>query len=229
MRRAGRGVVRLVAVAALLTLPARGRAQGVVHAARFSADLTGAAAEVRVTYELRGVAAGDSVDVAALDVGDAAVGALRAGAAGAPVPFAPVFGARRAARVPVSGGPDGSLRLELAYTVPIPSGGPSLVAHLPVVTVDLAPERARAELFRAELRVPPSWTVTEGFPTTMRAGREAGTQAASLQVVPALVTVRASTGGGTRLGLVQLLDAIAVVALLAFGAAGWRALARPPA
>jgi len=197
-----------------------------VHAATFHADLRGSEARVRLVYELRGVVAGTVVGVSLLDFGGAAAVDLRAGDAGAGLSLPEIRGAARGGALAVDPGPGGTTRVELSYAVPLPDGGDgSVVVHLPVATLDLQPERARPDLFRAELVVPEGWSVTEGFPTAMYPAAGVGRLQASLQVVPSVVTVRARTDGRSRAGLLLVLDLAALVGLVGFSVAGWRHLA----
>lgn len=214
-----------LAAAALLGLAPAATAQATVHAATFEADLRGGEARVTVVYELRGVVSGTAVGVSLLDFGPAAAADVRVGPTGAALALPRTRGAARAGTLEVDAGPDGAARVDLSYVVPLPDGGDgSVVAHLPVATLDLQPERARPELFHAELVVPEGWRVTEGFPTAMYPAAGVGRLQASLQVVPSVVTVRARTDGRTRPGLLLLLDLVALSGLVAFSAAGWRHL-----
>ena len=207
-----------------LALTAPGiRAQGHVHAATLRADLTGAEARVELTYELRGIGAGGSVDVSLLDFGAAGAGDVRVGPSRIPLTLTRAQGAARGGSVPVEQGADGLGRISFAYAVPLPDGeSGALVAHLPVITVDLPPEEARPGLFQAELSVPDGWRVTEGFPTGMARGGGAGSLEAQLQLVPSVVTVRARTDGSRRPGLLFFLDVVATAGLVLFSVAGWR-------
>lgn len=214
-----------LAAAALFAWSPAAAAQATVHAASFEADLRGAEARVTVIYELRGVVDGTAVAVSLLDFGAATATDLRVGRAGTALALPEVRGAARAGTLEVDTGPDGAARVELSYAVPLPDGGErSVVAHLPVATLDLQPERARPDLFQAELVVPEGWRVTEGFPTAMYPAAGVGRLQASLQVVPSVVTVRARTDGRARPGLLLLLDLVALAGLLGFSALGWRHL-----
>lgn len=225
--RAGTALTLLAAAAGLAALTERAEAQGTVHAALFSAELTAAEARLEVRFELRGILPGDSVSVSLLDFGEAVATGVRAGGGGAPVEIRRSAGAARAARLPVEAGPDGQPALVVAYSVPVPTGGGgSVVAHLPVVTVDLPPEEARPGLFQGRIALPPEWSLREGFPTAMvRSGADPGSWRVELQVVPSVVTVRAATDGRRTPGLPLLLDVVAVAGLVLFSLLGWRHLA----
>lgn len=217
-------------MALLATVPGAA-GQGVVHATTFRADLTGAgAARVEVVVELRGVAAGARVPVSLLDFRGSAAWDVRVGRDGAPVEIPVTAGAARGASLPVEEGADGEPVVRLTYRVPLPAeDGGGVVAHLPVATVDLAPQEARPGLFQGTVVVPAGWVVTEGFPTGMTAVGEDGRHQVALQVVPSVVTVRARVDGARRPGLPLLLDAVAVGGLLLFFLLGWRHLGARPA
>jgi hypothetical protein len=96
--------------------------------------------------------------------------------------------------------------------------------HIPVLSVDLPPEAASPGLFHAELRLPPEWTVVEGFPTSLEATGAPGVYAVELAVVPAVLSFRARSDGRWRPGLPALLDVAAVLLIAAFSVVGWRHL-----
>jgi hypothetical protein len=204
-------------------------AQARVTSARVQADLTGGRGEaaVRVEYTLSGVAAGDSVAVTLLDFGLAIPLDVRVGRAGETTRIPVALGAARRARIPVETAPDGGARLVVAYTVPLPpdAGRGTAVAHLPVLTVDGAPESSRAGLFQAEVRVPAAWKVTEAFPTGLGPDGPDGALRAQLPVVPSVVTLRFRTGEGRGVPLPLALNVLAGACIALVGIAGWRQLA----
>ncbi len=129
-------------------------------------------------------------------------------------------------RLPVMSGAGTEARVVAAYEVPaaVSGRGAAVRGHVPLLSLDLPPEAASPGLFRAEIHLPPGWTVTEGFPTGMTPAGAPGTYAVDLAVVPALIGFRARSDGAWRPGLPLALDVVALVALLAFSALGWRHL-----
>ena len=224
-----RGLV--AAGAAILVLPLPGAGQGTVHAASVEADLTVAPAfaRVRIDYELNGLSPGDVVRVSLLDFGDARPEGFRVGASGAPDSLTVRHGAARSGAWPVEVGPDGRTVLRVEYQVPRTGEDRDgrIVSHLPLVTVDLAPEAARPGLFQGRVRVPPDWAVTEGFPTGLTGGGDDGVYLVELSVVPAVVTLRARTDGRGGVALPLVLDLVALSVLLVTAVAGWRHMREP--
>lgn len=221
----------LAGAAAVLALPGLAAGQGSVHAATMSADLTAApgVTRVRMEYQLNGVRPGASVPVSLLDFGDARAEGFLIGVAAAPATLAERHGAARSGDWAVEAGADGGAVLRVEYEVPrtAADGSGRIVSHLPLLTVDLAPEAARPGLFQGRIRVPPDWAVTEGFPTTLSPGDEAGTFAVELAVVPSVVTVRARADGRSALALPLVLDLVALAVLLVTAVAGWRHMREP--
>jgi hypothetical protein len=138
-------------------------------------------------------------------------------------------GAARSGTWAVEAGPDGRAVLRVEYQIPRAGadGGGRIVSHLPVLVVELAPEAARPGLFQGRVRVPADWAVTEGFPTGLAAGDEAGTYAVELAVVPSVVTVRARADGRGGVALPLVLDLVALAALLLTAVVGWRHMREP--
>ena len=118
----------------------------------------------------------------------------------------------------------GTARVVVTYRVdePVTEAGGKLRGRVPVLGIDRAPREAGPGLFRAELRVPPQWVVTEGFPTGLAPSGEPGVYRAELSVVPSLVSFRARADGAWRPGLPVLLDVLAGAILLVFAVFGWR-------
>jgi hypothetical protein len=207
--------------------PALGQAR--VDSVRLRADLTGAGgdAAVRVEYALSGVTVGDSVAVTLLDFGLAIPLDVRVGEPGESARIPVSLGAARRARLPVERAPGGGARLVVAYQVPLPAedDGRGAVAHLPVLTVDGAPEAATPGLFQAEVRVPTGWTVTEAFPTGLAPAAADRVLRAELPVVPSVVTLRFRTGSDRGVPLPLVLNVFAGACIALVGIAGWRQLA----
>jgi hypothetical protein len=182
---------------------------------------------VRVEYALSGVAAGDSVAVTLLDFGLAIPLDVRVGEPGESARIPVSLGAARRARLPVERTPDGRARLVVAYQVPLPAedDGGGAVAHLPILTVDGAPDAATPGLFEAEVGVPSGWTVTEAFPTGLAPSGAEGALRAQLPVVPSVVTLRFRTGSDKGVPLPLVLNVFAGACIALVGIAGWRQLA----
>ncbi|HSG07975.1 MAG TPA: hypothetical protein VLA36_06445 [Longimicrobiales bacterium] len=197
----------------------------------FAADLAAApgAAFVRVEYELSGVRPGDSVPVSVLDFGRAVAEDFRVGARGVPMELSGRHGAARSGSWPVAAGAEG--RAVLAVTYQVPGAGEDedgrIVSHLPVLIVDRAPEEARPGFFRGSVQVPADWRVTEGFPTGLASGGEAGRYDVELSVLPAVVTLRARSDGRRTVALPLALDLVALSVLLITAVAGWRHMREP--
>lgn len=215
-----------LALLLLCTAPLSLAAQGSVHSATFHADLLAEQGQARVTvdFTLRGLEPGAMVPVSLLDFGAARATQLRVGSEGRTTEFTQGPGAARSALLPVDIAADGESHLTVRYLVPVPMGDGALVVHMPVVTVDLPPEQARPGLFAAQVQLPPTWAVTEGFPTGLSASGEAGTLDVVLQVVPSVVSFRARADGRWRPGLPFLLDLVALGTLVGFSLFGWRHL-----
>lgn len=106
-------------------------------------------------------------------------------------------------------------------------GGGDLVgmihARIPVLTGPPVRAESGGEVFQARLTVPESWSVSEGFPSGLRAVDD-GVWAVSLTVAPSVVGFRAGTDGRWRPGLPLLVDVLTVLILASFIGAGWRHL-----
>ena len=103
--------------------------------------------------------------------------------------------------------------------------GVDVLLRIPVLSIALPPDDGVPDLFQAELRLPPDWSISEGFPTGFEASEE-GVYTVSLPVVPSMVSARGRTDGTWRPGLPLLIDMLTVGVLLAFGLVGWRHLSR---
>ncbi|HKJ01685.1 MAG TPA: hypothetical protein VJ997_04500 [Longimicrobiales bacterium] len=227
------GGVLLATGAVLLAAPGAALGQGSVHAASLDADLTaaGGMARVRVEYELDGVAPGALVPVSVLDFGAARAQGFRVGTAGAPATLSRTHGAARSGAWPVEAGADGRSVLRVEYGVPGTEAdeGGRIVSHVPVLVVGLVPEAARPGLFQGRVRAPVAWAVTEGFPTGLARGGQAGLFDVALAVVPAVVTLRARVGGRSPPALPLVLDLVALAVLCFTAVAGWRHMREPVA
>lgn len=195
--------------------------------ARFLADVAGAegTAAVRVEYGLSGVRAGDSVSVTLLDFGLDIPVDVRVGD-GTVLALPRTQGAARRARLPVRAAVGGGASLVVTYQVPVAGQGDAApeVARLPVLTVDGPPEAARPGLFRADVRVPPRWSVREAFPASLARTGEPGVYRAELPVVPSVVTLRVGAAGAAGVPLPLVLNVVAGACIALVAVAGWRRL-----
>lgn len=228
----GRGLAAVAALAAgvLVGGPLSGQS---VHSARLVADLTAGdgSAQVSIEYELSGPPADGGVDASALDFGPETVREVVGGEPLTPLSVARGVGTAWATRLPaVPAGSSGVAMARARYRVDAAAQVVDGVVRgrLPVLAARLLPERTRPELFQAEVRLPPEWVVTEGFPTGLTATGEPGVYRVTLPVVPSLVSFRARSDGAWRPGLPAVLDAMAVALLLAFSVVGWRHLRVEP-
>jgi hypothetical protein len=221
----------LVGTLALFVRAAPAGGQEHVVAARVLADLTAAdgSARVRVEYELSGAVVGGLVPVRILAFGSASAGGVRGGSAAEVVSLRAVEGVASQADLMVEATDDeGITRVVATYTVAsaVANTRGALRGQIPVLTVDRAPGEPAPGLFRAELRLPPSWEVTEGFPTGLASVDDTGVHAVRLSVVPAVVSFRARADGAWRPGMPLILDVLAAVIVGLFTLAGWRHLRR---
>lgn len=95
---------------------------------------------------------------------------------------------------------------------------------LPVVAVDWPPAEALPGVFTADITLPEGMTAREVFPTTAGSGAEDGVARASLQVVPAVVQVRARPEGNAAFSLPQALELLVLTIIVGLGVAGLRFL-----
>ncbi len=96
---------------------------------------------------------------------------------------------------------------------------------VPVLSIGFPPADGVSDLFRAELELPPEWSVSEGFPTGLEANDE-GVYTVALPVVPSMVSARGRTDGTRGPGLPLVIDLLTAAILLAFSFMGWRHLKR---
>lgn len=190
------------------------------------ADLSGqgGTADVRIEYRLI-LASSGNVPIELLGFADAEVSEFLVDGIG-PTTLSPISGSRSGASVPVTIETPGTEHvLTLSYRVDgaVEVTGAVLRVRIPVMSVALPPVGGSSEVFRAELNLPDSWAVSEGFPTGLRRADD-GSYAVSLPVVPALVSVRARSDGVWRPGVPLALDLVASIILIGFGILGWRHL-----
>lgn len=197
-----------------------------VDAARLAVDLTAGdgSAAVRVEYELT-IGGAREVTVELLAPEGVSARDVRT-SAGETVELRAAGGLLRRATVPLPppGAPRAPTRLELAYrldgAVRADRGG--VRARVPVLSVALPPA-AGGEVFRASVRVPSAWSVSEAFPAGLRETAP-GVWEAGLPVVPSLVSVRGRSDGRWRPGPGLIVELATAAILLAFLALGWRRL-----
>jgi hypothetical protein len=222
------GLKRLLAAAfALSVLAGQVRAQDQVRSAKLVADFSGqeGTAEVQIEYRLSLEGPGD-IMVELLGFADANVSEFRVDGIEQPTTLIQVSGSRVGASVPVT--PDASgiehvLALRYQVNDAVETTEDALRARIPVLSVSLPPVDGSSDVFRAEIRIPDTWAVSEGFPTGLRRSED-GSYTVSLPVVPALVSIRARSDGAWRPGLPLALDLVAVIFLIGFSYRGWRHL-----
>lgn len=198
-----------------------------IRSVRMSVVLSQADAQVILEVEVEHADGTETLPASLLDFGGTRLADLALGSAGAPAALRQDRGVSRVGAVTVEPGPTSETRLVLAtYRVRGAVGrrGASLRAHVPVLSVDRPPTAATPGFFRAELRLPPEWSVTEGFPSGLRPMDRPGLYEVDLSVVPAVISFRGRVDGAWRPGVPLLLDILAGVLLLAFSAVGFRHL-----
>lgn len=233
LSRVGRTWV-LLPLLVLAGAPPAVAGQAVVRSARLTAEVParGADAEVRIEYTvaLEGAAAGP-LRLEVLRMGPASVERFRVETAGGaedgPFALSPERGNMRAATLPLSAPAPGSdeIALSLVYRVAgaVERSGPGVRLRLPVLVLDLPPEAGGARIFGASVRLPEEWSLSGGFPSGL-ATTSCGVWEVDLAAVPALVSLRGRSDGAWRPGLLEALDALAVMVILGFGLVGWRHL-----
>jgi len=234
-RRAGAFALTAGVVMTLLPVTAiRVQGQGSVRSARMVVDLSrvDSEAQVRLEYLLDGVPDGTALGLSSLRFGTARVEDVRSGSGAVALHALP--GVAAAATVTAEAGDaSGSARVVLSYRVAGPvkqEGAASLRGYLPVLSLNLPPDEARPGLFRAEVILPGSWTLSEAFPTGLAptADPTDGTRrwGVELPVVPSVVSFRAHADARWHPGLPLILDLLAGAILLLFAAVGWGHLRR---
>jgi len=118
----------------------------------------------------------------------------------------------------------GEVSLDVAYRVTdaVRGDGAGVRVGLPMLAVDWAPAEARPGMFQAEVTLPEGMVAREIFPVTPSGGTTPGVAHASLQVLPAVVQVRARPEGSLGLSLPGVLELLVLVVVIACGMAGLR-------
>lgn len=239
--RAGFVVMGLVSAIALVIVPAAAQTnaevqasvagQSTVQSARLFADLSpdDGGAEVRIEYvlDVRGT---PELQFELLGFGSASADGFWLGEerTGTRIELDPQTGSMRAAAFTLSlADTNEPYRLVAQYWVAeaVQLDGEDFLVRVPVLSIALPPADGVSDLFRAELSLPPEWSVAEGFPTGLAANEE-GLYVVSLPVVPSMVSARGRTDGARRLGLPLVIDLLTAAILLTFSFVGWRHLAR---
>ena len=130
--------------------------------------------------------------------------------------------------LPAALGASGELSLDLGYRVEgaVREEGPGVRIVLPMLAVDWAPAEARPGVFQAEVALPGGMEAREIFPVTPTGGSTPGMARASLQVLPAVVQVRARPEGSVGLSLPGVLELLVLIVVIACGMAGLRFVRR---
>ena len=155
---------------------------------------------------------------------------------------AQVGGEALAVRMPGAGGPrlegeielpaalgaSGQVSLDVGYRVEgaVREDGGGVRIVLPMLAVDWAPAEARPGMFQAEVTLPEGMEAREIFPVTVSGGATPGMARASLQVLPAVVQVRARPEGNLGLSLPGVLELLVLIAVIVCGMAGLRLVRR---
>ena len=122
----------------------------------------------------------------------------------------------------------GRLSLDLGYRVEdaVLEEGVGVRIVLPMLAVDWAPAEARPGVFQAEVALPEGMEAREIFPVTPTGGSTPGVARASLQVLPAVVQVRARPEGSLGLSLPGVLELLVLIVVIACGMMGLRFVRR---
>ena len=130
--------------------------------------------------------------------------------------------------LPAALGALGELSLDLGYRVEgaVREEGAGVRIVLPMLAVDWAPAEARPGVFQAEVALPGGMEAREIFPVTPTGGSTPGMARASLQVLPAVVQVRARPEGSVGLSLPGVLELLVLIVVIACGMAGLRFVRR---
>ena len=122
----------------------------------------------------------------------------------------------------------GQVSLDVAYRVTdaVREEGAGVRVGLPMLAVDWAPAEARPGVFQAEVTLPEGMVAREIFPVTPSGGTTPGVARASLQVLPAVVQVRARPEGSLGLSLPGILELLVLITVIACGMAGLRFVRR---
>ena len=153
-----------------------------------------------------------------------------------------VGGEALAVRVPDAGGPrmegeielpaavaaSGRISLDVGYRVTdaVREEGAGVRVALPMLAVDWTPAEAIPGMFQAEVALPEAMEAREIFPVTPGGGVVPEVARASLQVLPAVVRVRALPVGSVGLSLPGVLELLVLIAVVACGMIGLRFVRR---
>ncbi len=118
--------------------------------------------------------------------------------------------------------------LDLGYWVEdaVRADGEGVRVVLPMLAVDWSPAEALPGMFEAEVTLPEGMEAREIFPVTPSGGATPGVARASLQVLPAVVQVRALPEGSVGISLPGVLELLLLAAVIACGMAGLRYVRR---
>ena len=202
--------------------------------ARARADFTEEdRAHVAITYVVRVTPESRAVPLAGLLFG-VNVSSVQVSIAGTDAPLDITFspGGRIGGSVPF--GPaaveDGLVSFVLRYEVSEAAAASSGLRELraPIVAVMWAPAEAAPGVFSAEVLLPPELTVLGSFPADFREADDVSAAGgrryvAELSVLPALLSLRVTEGGG-RLAITTILNAAVLILLGAVAVGGWRYL-----
>lgn len=130
--------------------------------------------------------------------------------------------------VPAALASSGQVSLDVGYRVEdaVQEDGAGVRVVLPMLAVDWAPAEARPGVFQAEVALPGGMEAREIFPVTPTGGSTPGMARASLQVVPAVVQVRARPEGSLGLSLPGVLELLVLIVVIACGMVGLRFVRR---
>jgi hypothetical protein len=228
----------LLLVGGAIPLPIRGQdVEGSLTEARVTAELTAVGAWIAVVAEFK-VQPGEGtreIPFTVIRFGDTEISDVQGTLDGEPVPIRIQSGASSQSRGALTLSGDGLMselrQVHFRYRVDggWSGSGDRYRVTLPLIVVPWAPEEARPETFAADIVVPESLSIYGSFPTgELRPATSGGRShyRLGLQVVPSVLTLRASVGGPPILTVTRVLDGFVVLLLLAFGISGWRYLRR---
>lgn len=209
------------------------RAGGRVIRVAVSADAReGGAALVSMNYRLEVAPETDAVPFTLLLFAPANVEEISARAEGEILPVS-VTDARAPRlegeiELPAALASSGRVVLDVGYRVTdaVRAEGAGVRVGLPMLAVDWVPAEARPGVFQAEVALPEGMVAREIFPVTPSGGTTPGVARASLQVLPAVVRVRARPEGSLGLSLPGVLELLVLITVIACGMAGLRFVRR---
>ena len=217
----------LATVIVVMAVPAS--AQTTVQSAHLYADLSpdDGGAEVRIEYVLD-VRGAPETRFELLGFGSASAEAFWLGGqpTGARIELDAQTGSMRAATFTLTLADTGEpyhLVAEYWIADAVQLDGEDFRLSVPVLSIGFPPADGVSDLFRAELELPPEWSVSEGFPTGLEANDE-GVYTVALPVVASMVSARGRTDGTRRPGLPLVIDLLTAAILLVFSFMGWRHL-----